>query len=107
MLTQKVKPSGTESLGLCRIPLGNDKFALVDDDDLLWLSKYNWFSINRQGSFYAVRLSTHGKRPFLIRMHRQITACPPDKVVHHLSGDSLDNRRANLLPCTASEHNFF
>lgn len=107
MLTQKVKAWATTNPWAFRIALSHDKFALVDEKNFTWLNSYLWFALNRQGSWYAVRLSSHGCRPFLIRMHRQITKCPPNKVVHHLNGDSLDNRRSNLLPCTASEHNFF
>lgn len=107
MLTKKVKQWATLPAWEFRIPLGDDKFALVDEQDFQLLSQYKWFALNRQGSFYAVRLSTHGCRPFILRMHRLITRCPPHKVVHHLNGDSLDNRRANLLPCSPARHNLF
>ena len=40
----------------------------------------------------------------MIFMHRQITHCPNDKVVHHINHDGLDNRKANLLNMTTDQH---
>jgi hypothetical protein len=37
-------------------------------------------------------------------MHREILGSPPGFDVHHVNGDTLDNRRANLRALSRSEH---
>lgn len=37
-------------------------------------------------------------------MHRQILNSQPGQRTHHINGDGLDNRRANIIPCSRSEH---
>lgn len=46
---------------------------------------------------YAIRNAsvTKGKRRF-VKMHREITNAPKDKVVDHINGNTLDNRKSNL-----------
>lgn len=86
------------------IPLGKGLWAIVDKADYAWLSQYRWFPKRSHSNWYAVRRIRKGGKDRLIRMHREITNCPPDQQVHHWNGNTLDNRRSNMLNCTPWVH---
>jgi len=86
------------------IALGRGLYALVDAADLEQLSHYHWFAKRSHSNYYAVRRVRRFGKDRLIRMHRQITHCPPGLQVHHLNRNSLDNRRSNLLICEPWVH---
>jgi hypothetical protein len=88
------------------IPLTQNKFAFVDDEDFEWLSQWKWFFDGK----YAMRQTHIGmangkqiQKP--IRMHRQILNTPPKLWSDHINGDKLDNRRCNLRICTPQQNN--
>ncbi len=85
------------------IPLTRGLHAIVDAADYDWLSQYKWYAgkPTRAGKIYARRALPGGGDMF---MHRMIMQPPKDKVVDHLNGNSLDNRRCNLLVCTQTEN---
>ncbi|MDY0356607.1 MAG: HNH endonuclease [Sedimentisphaerales bacterium] len=83
------------------IPLTRGKFAIVDAADYEWLSKYKWLATgNEKRGFYAGRRVGQG----MLLMHRAIMQPPPGMVVDHISGNGLDQRRANLRVCS-QRHN--
>lgn len=74
-------------------------FFLVDDIDS-WVTQYRWSLI---GKGYVAR-KEKGKS---IQLHRELFN-PEDiegKVVDHINGNPLDNRRQNLRVCTVGENN--
>lgn len=97
-----------------RIPLTKGKWALVDAVDVERVTAFKWCASNesRGTKWYAVR----GPRKIekdrwtsrKVRMHHFILDKTPRElgglVVHHVNGDSLDNRRENLEVVTQS-HN--
>ncbi|MCJ7779126.1 MAG: HNH endonuclease [Sedimentisphaerales bacterium] len=83
-----------------RIPLTQEKFALVDPDDYPALIKHKWSASKWGHTFYAVR--SQGK--IQIKMHRQITAAPPYLIVDHADHNGLNNTKQNLRLCTQSEN---
>jgi hypothetical protein len=86
---------------MLRIPLTQGRFALVDDQDYLQLTYWNWrYSSNG----YAVRTHLVNGEYQYFWMHRVIMAAPPDKIVDHISGNRLDNRRCNLRLVTANQN---
>jgi hypothetical protein len=77
---------------------------LVSPEDFDYLRAFKWSIKKSFYRKYAGRWTTeNGKRKFLI-MHRVITGCRPDLVVHHVNHNTFDNRRENLLTLTDYEH---
>ena len=74
------------------IQLSSGLVAVVDDADHEWLSQWKWWTTKG----YAVRQVRRGGTLQTILMHRLIAEAKPGEEVDHISGDKLDNRRANL-----------
>lgn len=71
---------------------------LVDDSDLWILSAYNWWLHKGTTTYYARANTDRGR----IYLHRYIMSPEEGKVVDHLNGNGLDNRRSNLRVVTLS-----
>ncbi len=84
------------------IQLTQGKITWVDDFDFDYLSQWKWYAKKSGCYYYAVR--TEKKYGPKIRMHRLLMSCPPDKVVHHVDGDTLLNARWNLEPMTQQQN---
>ena len=89
------------------IPLTQGKIALVDDADYEWLNQRKWHAANNHGwGWYAERkgaCDSNGKRHTIL-MHRVITGAGLGQQVDHKDRDGLNNQRANLRLCTASQN---
>lgn len=82
------------------IVLKNGMVATVDDD-LEYLNKYIWtLQKTRNGKPFYARSSIKGKR---ILLHK-LVMLDQNKIVDHINGDGLDNRRCNLRYVTHSEN---
>ena len=76
------------------ISLNNGKFTLVDDDVFEAVKQYKWRCDNYG---YVARYTTVDRRDITIKLHNVVIGhAPKPKVVDHISGDKLDNRRENL-----------
>lgn len=87
-----------------KIPLSNNKYAIVDAADYEWLTAFIWH-YNANG--YALRNVRVGKRKYRAEyMHRAIMDLNPgdNKYVDHANGNGLDNRRSNLRICTKTQN---
>lgn len=77
------------------IPLGKDKYAIVDTEDYEQLNQHSW-SVSKGGkTWYAHRG---------LGMHREVMNAPANLVVHHKNHNGLDNRKQNLQICTHQEN---
>jgi hypothetical protein len=87
------------------IPLTRGRVALVDDADYPALAQHKW-SAHRgpTGYEYAARGVWGNGRVHSVAMHRVILAPPPDCDVDHIDHNALNNQRANLRLCTASQN---
>jgi hypothetical protein len=79
------------------IPLTQNKFAQVDDEDFEWLSKFKWcahkIKSHKSIRWYAVRSITQQT----IQMHRLIlNITDPSIEVDHEDHDGLNNQRYNI-----------
>lgn len=84
-----------------KIPLTQGKTAQVDDKDFVRFSSSKWTATLNGGTWYAVRRGKKGERIYL---HREVTAATKGSTVDHVSGDGLDNRRANLRICSHAQN---
>jgi len=91
------------------IPLTQGKQAVVDDEDFdLLMGMGRWCAMKLGGKFYAYKgkwlPSEHRTRH--IAMHRLLCGLVwgDPRVVDHINGDGLDNRRANLRVCSRAQN---
>ncbi len=79
--------------------------ALIDQDDLEKIDGYRWLARPSGNRLYVQHLNHFkGGKQKVVHMHRLITNCPPDKIVDHINGNTLDNRKSNLRICTYAEN---
>jgi hypothetical protein len=85
-----------------RIPLTRGLFALVDNTNYEWLSRWEWCAHpNGAENFYAMR-SVYFPIKKSIWMHKEVFG--GDQLVDHKNRDTLDNRRDNLRAATHSQN---
>lgn len=82
------------------IPLTRNRVAILSDQDYPAVASYKWCATEAYGHFYAVR-EANGMRVY---MHREVAGAPTGLFVHHMNGNTLDNRRDNLAVLTNAEH---
>ena len=81
------------------IRLTDGKIALVDCEDSMKLINRRWFSVKGRKTFYAKSgWDKEGRNR--VSMHRVILNAPNDKMVDHINGNGLDNRKFNLRFCS-------
>lgn len=83
-----------------RIPLTQGKYAIVDADEYYQLSRFTWFAINSNKTFYAAR----AHRGTTVKMHRVIVDAPGHLVVDHIDRNGLNNCKSNLRVCTNAQN---
>ncbi len=87
-----------------KIPLTQDKYAIVDVEDYEQLNQFKWCANGKGRMFYAVRNEKRNKKSVTIFMHRKIMNQPADKVIDHINHNGLDNRRSNLRIVTQEQN---
>lgn len=77
-------------------------FAIVNNSDHSWLSKWNWSACITKNAIYARRSTPDGD----IKMHREILGLKrgDGKESDHKNHNGLDNRRRNLRVSTPSQN---
>ena len=82
-------------------------FAIIDRDDFEKINSYktSWYVSIRENKIEAVvtKVQKNKKRQSL-PLHRIIMNCIDDKVVDHINGNTLDNRKTNLRVVTKREN---
>ena len=91
-----------------QIPLGNSgRFALVDEEDYSLAAAHCWHlkKLDTHSTPYA---TCYERRLRHVMLHRFILGCERGdaRLVDHVNGDGLDNRRCNLRLATHSENLF-
>jgi len=85
-----------------RIPLGEGKFTIVDEQDFYRFNNFNWCPQENGPDIYAVRFVGNPKR--IVSLHREIMGQPKGLVVDHRNNNGIDNRRENLRTGTQSQN---
>ena len=88
------------------IPLTQNQFAKVDDDDFDRLNQFKWFAQWNEPtqSYYACRADYSSGKHVRIRMHREIMNTPKGMDCDHIHHDTLDNQKSELRNCTRSQN---
>lgn len=80
-----------------------DLYAIVDDDQSHLLN-FKW-KVNRGPSNYGlVYPYRFCENKGFIKMHREIMNPDEKMIVHHINGNTLDNRKSNLQILPLKEH---
>jgi hypothetical protein len=88
-----------------KIKLTNGDYAIVDNNDYLFLNSYTWTCLQSKGNRTKYAQSRMGiKNESMIYMHRFILDAKKNQIIDHKNRNGLDNRRKNLRFCTASEN---
>lgn len=75
--------------------------VIIDKEDLPILESRKWH-INDGG--YLVWRGINGDKKMTIRFHRVVMNAPKGKVIDHINGNKLDNRKSNLRICTQKDN---
>jgi hypothetical protein len=82
------------------IPLTQNQIAKVDVEDYERIAQYKWCAhwVPDSKKFRSVRRLGKGKDSFLVYMHREIMGLSrgDKRLIDHINGDMLDNRKSNL-----------
>lgn len=89
-----------------KIPLSNGKYAIVDAEDFDIVSKYKWSETkpgHRRTTYARTNIKEGGKYR-TERLHRLVLGLRPNdgKIIDHINGNGLDNRKSNLRISTSS-----
>lgn len=88
----------------CELPLTQGWFCKVDPHRFAELNQYKWTARKALCRWYAVRKYRKNGKQIFVHMHRYIANTPDGMIPHHINGDTLDNREANLLNMTRFDH---
>ena len=87
------------------IELKCGNFALVDDEDAVFLQKYSWRSYFDGWNWYVRRGTTVNKKVKTILLHRAIMGVTDSKIlVDHIDHNGLNNQKSNLRLCNHSQN---
>jgi hypothetical protein len=88
-----------------KIFLGEGLYTIVDLSDYYLLGNFHWCAKRDRRNLYAVRfLNEPDKQATIVSLHRIILNSPPNLLVDHKNGHTLDNRRENLRLATRSQN---
>jgi len=92
------------------IPLTQGQFACIDDADLALVGQRKWYAkwSSSTQTFYAYTNDNSGGRAKTLQMHRIIMGVEygdRTKVIDHENGNTLDNRRKNLVVGSLASNN--
>lgn len=97
MTRLNLKESDMNTITLRRYMGRKPLTALVDDEDYAAITQHTW-----QRNFHGYVVGNIDGTD--VYLHRFIMGYPEGRVVDHINGDKLDNRRSNLRVCKHKEN---
>jgi hypothetical protein len=76
------------------------KIVLIDDEDIDLVSKYSWWITPQGYACTKIRYAPGRENRKTTGMHRVILGFPETPSIDHINRNKLDNRKANLMPCS-------
>lgn len=106
MAARAIRPIRVEG-NIAYVPLTQGYEAIIDAADVPLVAGFNWCARVAPYTAYAARNGQLGlgeKRGKAVFLHNVI--CPPGagRLIDHINGDGLDNRRGNLRQATKTEN---
>ena len=90
-----------------RVPLTQDKVAIVDTEDLTFVSGRAWVAVRYGGRWYAkTNVCCNSGTWTAVYLHRVLMRDLGGRQVDHINGDGLDNRRCNLRSVSSAENKY-
>jgi len=92
---------------MTRIPLTQDRFALVDDEDVEKVLQFSWHAHKRKSSGCWYAMSDFPGRTKARRytpLHRFVMNALPGEEIDHRNGDGLDCQKQNLRRVTQQQN---
>ena len=89
----------SEDMRFCYVQFRNGAEFLIDAGDFPFVSQYSWWLSNK--GYPAT--TAKGKK---VTLHKLLIPDAQGMDIDHISGDPLDNRRANLRVCTHQQNMF-
>ncbi|MET3631601.1 HNH endonuclease [Burkholderia sp. 572] len=86
------------------IKTSRGKEIIVDASDFDWISSFRWHIDNK--GYAITNVSLGGSDQAQVKIHRMVMGLSngDPKIVDHINGNKLDNRRCNLRVCTKSQN---
>jgi hypothetical protein len=98
-MTRKIRPIRVEG-NIAYVQLSRGREAVIDAASVAMVHGFNWFF----DGFYAARTVQKDEKRRSLRMHCVLLLTDDGMEVDHANGDRLDNRLANLRPCSSSQN---
>jgi hypothetical protein len=90
---------------MIEIPLTQGKVALIDDEDWILISRFDWFAHEEKSLWYAhSSVKRRDGARTTIKMHRLILGARAGQRVDHRDGNGLNNQRDNLRLATQMQN---
>ena len=88
-----------------KIKLTQGKYALVDNADFKWLSRWKWcYSSGGYAKRGTVKRIEGIRKSIQFAMHREIIQTPKGMHTDHIDGNRLNNQRRNLRIVTCAQN---